>query len=448
MITVRGRELVIPVAERQIGTQFDNNSETRQFKINRLTVGGIDISNLDFRIDLRYGKETKDTDVLEKEITDEHVILTWTVSAASVQQIGTVWIALRGSDDFGTIKWATNQGFLYVGKTINTPDGAQMALSELEKLEKRIDQKTESMDAAESSRVEAEKIRQENESARLKNEAEWQKQGEAAVEAAKTATAAKSAASASAEAASGSAGTASSAAQTATAAQSAASTSAEAAAGSAETASSAAQTATQKASEASSSASAAASDANEVKELIQGLGGFNGKASSVSAVDSLGLLGTENATSTVQALIDVIADKVLNQLLSRSNVVNNALTTEEGYALDARMGKSLQDQITAQNSNLNSLIKIAEVGVTDAIPINPSSKEVNTSISFQKSYTDPIVIATLCGGQGYVGAGCKVMSIKNNGATFKTYTTSPVGSDYSFYISYLVVVKNNQFKLA
>lgn len=312
MITVRGRELVIPVAERQIGTQFDNNSETRQFKINRLTVGGIDISNLDFRIDLRYGKETKDTDVLEKEITDEHVILTWTVSAASVQQIGTVWIALRGSDDFGTIKWATNQGFLYVGKTINTPDGAQTALSELEKLEKRIDQKTESMDAAESSRVEAEKIRQENESARLKNEAEWQKQGEAAVEAAKTATAAQSAAS------------------------------------------SAAQTATQKASEASSSASAAASDANVVKGLIQGLGGFDGKASSVSAVDLLGLLGKENATSTVQALIDVIADKVLNQLLLRSNVVNNALTTEEGYALDARMGKSLQDQITAQNSNLDS----------------------------------------------------------------------------------------------
>lgn len=376
MITVRGRELVIPVAERQIGTQFDNNSETRQFKINRLTVGGIDISNLDFRIDLRYGKETKDTDVLEKEITDEHVILTWTVSAASVKQVGTVFIALRGSDDFGTVKWATNQGYLYVGDTINTPDGAEMALSELEKLEKRIDQKTESMDAAESSRVEAEKIRQENESARLKNEAEWQKQGEAAVEAAKTATAAQSAASASAEAAagsagtagsaaqtatkaasvasasaeaaSGSAGTASSAAQTATAAQSAASTSAEAAAGSAETASSAAQTATQKASEASSSASAAASDANVVKGLIQGLGGFDGKASSVSAVDLLGLLGKENATSTVQALIDVIADKVLNQLLLRSNVVNNALTTEEGYALDARMGKSLQDQITAQ----------------------------------------------------------------------------------------------------
>ena len=422
MITVRGRELVIPVAERQIGTQFDNNSETRQFKINRITVGGIDISNLDFRIDLRYGKETKDTDVLEKEITDEHVILTWTVSAASVKQVGTVFIALRGSDDFGTVKWATNQGYLYVGDTINTPDGAEMALSELEKLEKRIDQKTESMDAAESSRVEAEKIRQENESARLKNEAEWQKQGEAAVEAAKTATAAQSAASASAEAAagsagtagsaaqtatkaasvasasaeaaSGSAGTASSAAQTATAAQSAASTSAEAAAGSAEAASSAAQTATQKASEASSSASAAASDANVVKELIQGLGGFDGKASSVSAVDLLGLLGKENATSTVQALIDVIADKVLNQLLLRSNVVNNALTTEEGYALDARMGKSLQDQITAQNSNLETLgtNKLNTDNHISKVVLNANNNGVTFTID-GVPYTSPIMVA-------------------------------------------------------
>lgn len=119
-----------------------------------------------------------------------------------------------------------------------------------------------------------------------------------------------------------------------------------------------------------------------------------------------------------------------------------------GTDLSAGDAENVTQAVNSLYSNLNSLIKIAEVGVTDAIPINPSSKEVNTSISFQKSYTDPIVIATLCGGQGYVGAGCKVMSIKNNGATFKTYTTSPVGSDYSFYISYLVVVKNNQFKLA
>ena len=105
MITVRGRELVIPVAERQIGTQFDNNSETRQFKINRLTVGGIDISNLDFRIDLRYGKETKDTDVLEKEITDEHVILTWNHKVGNESGVFVCW------KDYKHARWCTNGAF-------------------------------------------------------------------------------------------------------------------------------------------------------------------------------------------------------------------------------------------------------------------------------------------------------------------------------------------------
>lgn len=176
--------------------------------------------------------------------------------------------------------------------------------------------------------------------------------------------------------------------------------------------------------------------------------GFNPTAlESVQAEDTSGVLGEVGGTVSAQDLINWVVDQAATKLLKISDLVSvqtNDATKGVSAALAYAMGQKL-DQL---NSNLNSLIKIAEVGVTDAIPINPSSKEVNTSISFQKSYTDPIVIATLCGGQGYVGAGCKVMSIKNNGATFKTYTTSPVGSDYSFYISYLVVVKNNQFKLA
>lgn len=176
--------------------------------------------------------------------------------------------------------------------------------------------------------------------------------------------------------------------------------------------------------------------------------GFNPTAlESVQAEDTSGVLGEVGGTVSAQDLIDWVVDQAATKLLKISDLVSvqtNDATKGVSAALAYAMGQKL-DQL---NSNLNSLIKIAEVGVTDAIPINPSSKEVNTSISFQKSYTDPIVIATLCGGQGYVGAGCKVMSVKNNGATFKTYTTSPVGSDYSFYISYLVVVKNNQFKLA
>nr|DAZ81871.1 MAG TPA: hypothetical protein [Caudoviricetes sp.] len=174
--------------------------------------------------------------------------------------------------------------------------------------------------------------------------------------------------------------------------------------------------------------------------------GFNPTAlASVQAEDTSGVLGEVGGTVSAQDLIDWVVDQAATKLLKISDLVS-VQTNDATKGVSAALAYAMNQSIDQLDSNLNSLIKIAEVGVTDAIPINPSSKEVNTSISFQKSYTDPIVIATLCGGQGYVGAGCKVMSVKNNGATFKTYTTSPVGSDYSFYISYLVVVKNNQFK--
>ena len=52
MITVRGRQLVIPRDENQIGTTYDDNSEVRRFLIDRVTFGGIDLSHLNFR--LRY----------------------------------------------------------------------------------------------------------------------------------------------------------------------------------------------------------------------------------------------------------------------------------------------------------------------------------------------------------------------------------------------------------
>ena len=92
-------------------------------------------------------------------------------------------------------------------------------------------------------------------------------------------------------------------------------------------------------------------------------------------------------------------------------------------------------------SNLAGLVKIAEFGITDSIPLNASSKDVSTSISFKRAYTDPVIIATLCGGQGYIGAGCKVMNITSSGAVFRTYTTTSIGGNYSFYISYIVLEK-------
>lgn len=334
MITVRGRELIIPESERQIGTQYDSNSEVRQIKVSRLTAGGVDISHLDFRLDLRYGNEKKDTALLDKEITDDEVILTWTVGPNSVKGVGTVWIAVRGSDDFGTVKWATNQGYLYVGKTIDTPSGEGVDLTEMEALEKRLDQKTAELDTAEKKRVEAENIREENEQQRLNNEREWQVQGEKAVQAAKDAQAAASAAKKE---------------------KTVAMEYATAAGGSADDA-------RQYAEAASTSAVNADASAKRAEEIAEGLGSYDGTAASVTAVDTHNFTGTgAGKKSTVQALLDKIAQKLIEKVVTSDTfqtvlakyLVNNGLTTEAGkFGLDAAFGKNLQDQITEQNSNI------------------------------------------------------------------------------------------------
>ena len=46
-------------------------------------------------------------------------------------------------------------------------------------------------------------------------------------------------------------------------------------------------------------------------------------------------------------------EEVLNSKLSISNIANNLVTTEEGYALDARQGKALKDEITVLNNILS-----------------------------------------------------------------------------------------------
>ena len=337
MITVRGRELIIPESERQIGTQYDSNSEVRQIKVSRLTAGGVDISHLDFRLDLRYGNEKKDTALLDKEISDEDIILTWTVGPNSVKEVGTVWIAVRGSDDFGKVKWATNQGYLYVGKTIDTPSGEGVDLTEMEELEKRLDQKTAELDTAEKKRVEAENIREENEQQRLNNEREWQIQGEKAVQAAKDAQAAASAAEKE---------------------KTVAMEYATAAGGSADDA-------RQYAEAASTSAVNADASAKRAEEIAEGLGSYDGTAASVTAVDTHNFTGTgAGKKSTVQALLDKIAQKLIEKVVTSDTfqtvlakyLVNNGLTTEAGkFGLDAAFGKNLQDQITQQNSNIEAI---------------------------------------------------------------------------------------------
>ena len=106
-------------------------------------------------------------------------------------------------------------------------------------------------------------------------------------------------------------------------------------------------------------------EARKAAEQAAGSVGFDGTASSVSAVDTHNLTGAgAGKKSTVQNLLDVIAQKLVEKVVTSDTfqivlakyLVNNGLTTEAGkFGLDAAFGKNLQDQITQQNSNITEI---------------------------------------------------------------------------------------------
>ena len=100
----------------------------------------------------------------------------------------------------------------------------------------------------------------------------------------------------------------------------------------------------------------AAASAAEARQIAEGFGGFDGTAASVKATDTYGLVVDALGESTTQALIDAIANKVMNELVKKSQILNNLLATVPGNALDAVQGKNLQDQITQLNGEMESLL--------------------------------------------------------------------------------------------
>ena len=82
--------------------------------------------------------------------------------------------------------------------------------------------------------------------------------------------------------------------------------------------------------------------------------------------DTNGLIGTVNADVLLQALIDDITNRVVNQILTKSMLINNGLATEAGkYPLDSAYGKTLLDKITQLNSDLKNFSKIRIAGASD-----------------------------------------------------------------------------------
>lgn len=139
---------------------------------------------------------------------------------------------------------------------------------------------------------------------------------------------------------------------------------------------SAIETATSKASEASGSAVAAetskeaaassaeaadtsktqaAASAAEAKKIAQGLGDFDGTAAKVKTTDTYGLVVSALGESTAQALIDAIANKVMNELINKNKIVNNLLATDASTVLAGTQGAALDKRLVAAEKAVTQL---------------------------------------------------------------------------------------------
>lgn len=94
-----------------------------------------------------------------------------------------------------------------------------------------------------------------------------------------------------------------------------------------------------------------------------------------------------------QTLIDAIANKVMNDLVAKSQIINNLLATQAGNVLDATQGKALKDEIDQLNSDLQNRYSLL-------IPetLIPNNSDLN-------DYTTP--------GQYYVSTAANSKTIEN-----------------------------------
>lgn len=148
MIIIKNRQMLFSNREQYLGTDYDAESEIRQFRIDRITQSGVDLAGLTFRMDthpanraigstsiLEEEEENGDVSLLSKEISDEYIILTWTVPKKVLSVPGALIAGIRAIDGEAYVRWSSYNGVFYVERHLNTPGDYGGDLTELQKIE-------------------------------------------------------------------------------------------------------------------------------------------------------------------------------------------------------------------------------------------------------------------------------------------------------------------------
>lgn len=119
----------------------------------------------------------------------------------------------------------------------------------------------------------------------------------------------------------------------------------------------------------------------------------------ISVTDIKGLLGAVGANVSMQLLIDVIAQKVKEEMVTKGMIINTGLTTEEGYAADARqlnpnIEGTIAQQVRQQSSDIRKApmrfesYKAAEIATGSQIAINSISSDAAWNVFLVTAYAD------------------------------------------------------------
>lgn len=157
-------------------------------------------------------------------------------------------------------------------------------------------------------------------------------------------------------------------------------------------------------------------------------------ASGLKTKDTNGLLGQANAEVMLQALIDDITNRVVNQILTKSMLINNGLTTESGkYPLDAAFGKTLADKdtelassIAQLNSDLTKRVMFSSDYLNNqwiSITLNANQSVLLIVNSFSQGNSAGSALYLICGANGADKSG----SILKLGGTFDLLTNWNTG---------------------
>jgi len=153
-------------------------------------------------------------------------------------------------------------------------------------------------------------------------------------------------------------------------------------------------------------------------------------ANLITATDVQGLVGAAGDSSTVQLLINAIADRVANKLLLKTDVINQFLN-DSSKAASAALAYSLKQTTDTLNSNLTALLS---KNVSSDLAVDTNSVSIVSSVRYAQS--------------GYIVVITGVVKAKaTSGAILSVPNKSAVGVQTGIVYQNLSLNKSCRYKL-